>query len=531
MQPTVTKTTRRTSLIQVRIQRFIPVKRWRLLRMITRVKDFSQYMPNVRKIEVLEQTRRSAVTRWSVDIDGLPITWKEKDTFDVENFTVTFELIEGDLEQFEGRWVLESEGEGTEVTVEVTARLGIPIIERVVVDILQEKLTRNFDMILDAMEDRFITQKYRDLGLPDRTKPSGFVVMGHPYNLNHLVRYFKFFKPDMKTVSQEFLLKLFELTPSYHSYDIADFRSSTGKSTHGYFVLCPIIPDMLDASPERVFQKVVEGCRIGERLGAGIVTLGGFTSIAGERFQERLRKSIRIPLTTGNAFTVAMAVDGVRKAAPLMGIDLKKAVLTIVGGTGDIGSAVARVLVHDVRELILTGRNKENLNKAKDQLRKISRAKVGISTDNNSAVKKADVVVAAASSSRSLVDIRNFKPGCVICDVGYPKNTSYMTTYRNDLFAFSGGLFELPCEFDMCFNIGLPSTKVLYGCFAEAIILSLEDRYENYSQGKGLITPEQVTAIKDMGEKHGFRLAPFYWGDRLVTEREILSIRSNVRRV
>ncbi len=528
MNPTITKN-RKTSLIKLRIQRFIPVQPWRVLRMITKVKEFPKFMPNVREIEVLEKTDHSAITRWAIDIDGLPIRWKEKDTFDLPNFTVSFKLIEGDLEQFEGKWVLQKENEGTGVTIEVSARLGIPIIERVVVDILQEKLTKNFEMMVDAMEDRFITERYRDMGGRKSTKPSGFVVMGHPYNYKHLLSYFQFFKPDLESVTKEFLVKLFELTPSYHSYDIADFHSVTGKTTHGYFVLCPIIPDMIDASPERVFQKVVEGCKIGEKLGAGIVTLGGFTSIVGERYQEKLQKAIKIPLTTGNAFTAAMALEGIRKASKWMGIELDKATVTIIGGTGDIGSACARVLVAEVKELILTGRNKVSLNNAKDKLRKCGKAKIKLSTNNDDAIKNADVVIAAASSSKALVDIKNFKPGSVICDVGYPKNTSYMTAYRNDVFAFSGGLCELPSPFDMGFNIGLPSPKVLYGCFAEAIILSLEDRYESFSRGKGLITPEQIEIIKLIGEKHGFRLAPFYWGDRLVSEQDVLSIRANVK--
>lgn len=518
-------------VIQLRIQRFIPAKPWRVLRMISKVKDFPSFMANVRKVELIKKEDHSAITHWHVEIEGLPIQWKEHDIFEYPNSTIRFKLIEGDLEQFEGQWVVEPHGEGSEVKVEVTARLGIPIVERVVAGILQEKLTKNFQMMLEAMENRFITDRYRNIGARISDKPNGFVVMGHPYNFNHLISYFKFFKPnlDLKYVNKEFLSKLFEITPSYHSYDIADFRSSTGKSTHGYFVLCPIIPDMIDTGPERVFQKVVEGCQIGEKLGAGIVTLGGFTSIAGERFQDKLRKSIKIPLTTGNSVTAAMALKGVKKAALLMEVEMKKATATIIGGTGDIGSACGRVLAKEVKELIITGRNKDSLKQAKERLRKEGRAKIEVSTDNNTAVKKADIVIAAASSSQSLVDIKNFKAGSVICDVGYPKNTSYMTAYRDDIFAFSGGLCELPSPFDLGFDIGMPSTNVLYGCFAEAIILSLEDRYENFSEGRGKITVEQMELIKSLGEKHGFRLAPFYWGNRLMTEEDIVSIRNNVR--
>lgn len=428
----------KSEVIQVKISRFIPAKPWRVIRMIARVQDFPRFMANVLQVEVIEKSRHSAISQWHVDVEGLPIQWKEKDTFDYQNFCVRFKSIEGDLELFEGEWALQKHQDGTEVTVDVTAQLGIPIIEKVVTTLLQEKLTKNFQMMLDAMEDRFITERYRNIHTGQLTRPSGFVVMGHPYNLNHLIRFFKFFKPDLRAVTKEFLLKLFEMTPSYHSYDIPEFRSKTGKKTHGFFVLCPIIPDMIDASPERVFNKVVEGCQIGQRLGAGIVTLGGFTSIAGERFSEKLRSAIKIPLTTGNTYTAAMALEGIRKASQWMGLDLSKSSVVIIGGNGDIGSACARVLVQEVKELIITGRNKDSLKVSKEKLKKMGKARVDASTDNNAAVKKADIVVAAASSSQSFVDIKNFRPGSIICDVGYPKNTSYMTTFRNDLFAFSG---------------------------------------------------------------------------------------------
>ncbi len=518
-----------SELIEVRIERFIPAKPWRVLRMIAKVEDFPRYMPSVKKVEVLERSDHAALTQWFVDVEGLPIQWKERDTFNVKDLRMDFKLTEGDLEQFEGSWTLRKMGEGTQVVVAVKARLGIPIIERVVTDILQTKLTKNFEMIIDGMEERFLSERYRRGGERGSGSPSGFVVMGHPYNFNHLVKYFKFFKPDLRLGSEAFLSKLFEFAPSYYSYDIAEFRSAAGKTTHGYFVLCPIIPDMIDSSPERVFQKVVEGCRIGERLGAGIVALGGFTSIVGERYHEKLRSAVKIPLTTGNAFTAAMALEGIRKGTRLMGIELGKATVTVIGGTGDIGSACARVLAREAKQVIITGRNKETLKHAKERLQKGARAKVAASLDNNDAVKKGDIVIAAASSSKSLVDIKSFKAGSVICDVAYPKNISYMTSYRKDVFAFSGGLCEVPTPFDLGFDIGLPSKTILYGCFAEAIILSLEERYEDFSQGKGKITPEQIEDIRQMAEKHGFRLAPFYWGDRLVSDQDILSIRSNVR--
>ena len=145
--------------------------------------------------------------------------------------------------------------------------------------------------------------------------------------------------------------------------------------------------------------------------------------------------------------------------------------------------------------------------------------------DNNEAVRDADIVIAAASVSHSILDIASFKPGAIVCDIGYPKNISYRECDRQDILVFSGGICSLPQEFNAGFDICLPSAKVLYGCFSEAIVLALEERYENFSWGKGNITQEKMAEILGLARKHGFELAPFFWGHRLVTDEEVRAIK------
>lgn len=506
------------------IHRNLPGRPWKVLRLITRIEDFSKYMPNVKKSQVLEKTRSSAVTEWLVDIDGLRIRWRQQDTFDFKNFKIHFKATEGDIEKFEGEWSLQNgEGESTDVTVHARIRLGIPVVEDVVDEILQFRLRKNFEMMLMGLEENLLKQRYQlpSGRLADRVK--GFVVMGHPYNFQHLVRIFKFFKPDVAKVTPDFLLKIFELAPSYRGRDVKAFRSETGQTVDGYFVMCPIIPDMVKFNPEMVLQKVIEGCRIGERLGAGILALGGFTSIVGEKYFDKLRSQIKMPITTGNTFTAAMALEGLRRACQLMDVKMNESRAVVVGGTGDIGSACARVLVREVKELIVTGRTPNSVKEIEKELKKVKGAKVTGSLDNHSAVRQADIIIAAASSSQSVIDINLIKPGTVVCDVGYPKNISYISKGRKDIFVFSGGLCSVPTPFNLGFDVGLPSPNILYGCFAEAIILSLEGRFENYSQGKGKIQPEKIQEIQAMGEKHGFRISSFYWGDELIDEKTIVA--------
>ena len=150
-------------------------------------------------------------------------------------------------------------------------------------------------------------------------------------------------------------------------------------------------------------------------------------------------------------------------------------------------------------------------------------------TNNAEAVKHADVIIAAASVTNSIIQPNQFKSGAIICDLAYPKNISYTPLNRNDILVFSGGLTEVPMDINLGFEIGLPSARTLYGCFAEAILLDLERRYESFSYGKGNITRRMVDEIKCMATKHGFNLAPFYWGDRVLSLKDIEKIKHACR--
>ena len=515
--------------IEVNVSKIVRAKRWLVLRMISKIQDFPKFMPNVKNNRILETTEDGAVTEWNVDFDGIPIHWIERDTFDFANFTISFKATDGDLKKFEGKWLLKQNPHGTEVQISVRTFIGIPAIDLLVSTKIHETIKRNFQLMLDSIEARITAKRYASFKRGEQKDILGFGIIGHPYNLNHLVRYLKLLKPDFERPSEKFLSKIYEMVPSYKMYDIKEFKSQTGKKTRGCFIVSTFVPDMLSLGLEMVFQKVIEACKVAEANEIGIVSLGGFTSIAGEKFGKEISQAVNVPVTTGNTFTVAMAIKGIEKSCELMEINLSDATVAIIGGTGDIGSACARILCERVRKIIITGRTPENLKWIQIQLHRIGRSEIGVSLDNNQAVTEADVVIAAASSTQSILDINRIKSGAVVCDIGYPKNISYQEHKRDDILIFSGGLTEMPQEVSLGFDIGLPAPRTMYGCFAEAIILDLENCYESFSFGKGNITKENVQMIWEMGKKHGFQLAPFYWGNQLITEKKIDAIKKNKR--
>jgi len=368
---------------------------------------------------------------------------------------------------------------------------------------------------LDAVERRLISIRYTGYKEGDTTKIAGFGLIGHPYNFNHLIRYLKTLKPDFQIPSREFLGQIFTTSPSFKLCDILNFKSRTEQSTNGCLIVVTFIPDMLEKDPWAIYSKVVKACRLAEKGGVGIVSLGGFTSIVSERIGHSVSEEVDVAVTTGNTFTAALAIDGVMRAADLLNLDISCAKIAIIGGRGDIGSACARALVDKVRQLTLTEHKRTDPNLLAE-LAKRHKAHIIVTNDNESAVRDADIVIAAASVSASFLDIRWFKPGAIICDVGYPKNISYTATGRQDILIFSGGLAKIPTPISFPVDVGLPANDILYGCFGEAIILALEKRYENYSIGRGNITLDKINEIRNLGKKHGFEVSDFYWGNRLI---------------
>ncbi len=512
-------------LIEIKISKIIPAQKWKIIRLLTKVWEFPTYIPSVKEASVIQRKHNVMQTKWRLLVDGVPITWIEEDTLAFNENSIYFRAKEGDLAEFKGKWTFQEHPEGTEVTVNVYLKVGIPAIKDFADAYIKKLVTRNFEAILDAVERRLISIKYASYKRGDTDKIAGFGIIGHLYNFYHLEKCLKMLNPNFKMPSREFISQLYHITPSFKLCDIKNFKSKTGQSVDGCVVVATFIPDMIEKDMWLVYSKVVKACRIAEKHGVGIVTLGGFTSIVTERIGHQISEEVDVPVTTGNTFTAAMTIEGILKASRHINLDLSSAKLTIVGGTGDIGSGCARVLVDKVKQLTITGKTKANLKLIGSELAKKRKARVIVTTDNKKAVQDADIIIAVASASSAILNVDWFKPGSIICDVGYPKNIPYATVSRDDILIFSGGLTKPPMSITFPIDVGLPSSDTLYGCFAEAIILALEKRYENFSFGRGNITPEKIDQIRQLGKKHGFEVADFYWGERLIDESIINKVK------
>lgn len=324
--------------------------------------------------------------------------------------------------------------------------------------------------------------------------------------------------------------------PVYISEITGIASQSTGREIKGWFIACPFTPRrMLQLPEQRVYNKIVQTGRLAEKLGAKILGLGAYTSVVGDA-GITIAQSLDVPVTTGDSYTVAVAVDALREAARLMEIPLESATAAVVGASGTIGQVCAEVLAEDVERLYLIGRRPDKLEELRDRLEARAAGRGPYSTQAELIVstrmdvlKDAQLILTVTSALHDVIQPAHLLPGSVVCDVARPRDVSAMVAEaRDDILVIDGGMVDVPGAVDFHFNFGFPPGKA-YACMAETIALALEGRFEDYTLGRHL-TRERVNEIDAMARKHGFRLSGFRSFEQEVTPNHIETVRRNARR-
>jgi predicted amino acid dehydrogenase len=283
---------------------------------------------------------------------------------------------------------------------------------------------------------------------------------------------------------------------------------------------------MLELPEGTVYQKIIQTGRLAEKLGAQILGLGAFTSVIGDA-GVTIAKTLEVPVTTGDSYTVTVAVDAIREAARVMDIPLDSSTAAVVGATGTIGQVCAELLAEDVERLYLIGRRREALEKLRERLLVRATAELIVST-NMDVVSDAQLILTVTSALHEVIRPEHLQPGSVVCDVARPRDVSAMVAAaRDDILVIDGGMVDVPGPVNFHFNFGFPPGKA-FACMAETIALALEGRFEDYTLGKHL-TRERVEEISAMAKKHGFRLSGFRSFEREVTQQHIETVRRNAK--
>ncbi len=348
-----------------------------------------------------------------------------------------------------------------------------------------------------------------------------FAFIIHPLELEDLYRKFSW----ADKVPDKVLERFVRMIPPVKASHITGIKSKTGKEIEGFFVGVTLTSrQMLTLPTEKVIKKIIKAGKKAEELGADIVGLGAFTSVVGDK-GITIANELDIPVTTGNSYTVATSIEGTKLAAKKMGHKLEDSTMTVIGATGSIGRAVSLILSMDVKKINLVARNQVKLGALEKEIKEVNPSLEVMYTSNVSeAVGQSQLIISASGAVQSLIDPSALQPGSVVCDVARPRDVAVKVgKERDDVLVIEGGIVEVPGPVNFNFKFGYPPGTA-YACMAETMMLTLEDRFEDYSLGP-IIEINKVRETLVMAKKHGFKLAGLRSFERSLSDQKIEEIR------
>lgn len=317
--------------------------------------------------------------------------------------------------------------------------------------------------------------------------------------------------------------------PVYISEITGIVSRATGKQIKGWFLACPFTPKrMMELPVDTVYRKIIKTGQLGEFLGAQLLGLGAFTSVVGDGGVS-IAHALDIPVTTGDALTVSMAVEALLNAAVEIEIIPEKSCAAVIGASGAIGQVCAELLAEKVERLVLIGRRADAIQELKTRLEKMGSFARILTGMGMEALLSADMILTVTNDLHAVVYPQHLKSGSVVCDVARPRDVSAkVAALRKDVLVIDGGMVEVPGNVDFHFDFGFPPGKA-YACMAETMALALEGRFEDYTLGKQ-ISRDRVNEITAIARRHGFRLSGFRSFERAVTEEQISTVKQFMQR-
>jgi fatty aldehyde-generating acyl-ACP reductase len=356
-----------------------------------------------------------------------------------------------------------------------------------------------------------------------------FCFVIHPLSFEDVVRY----EPGAAGKGKPIIAKILEWMPAYAAVHVTGVRTPDGRETEGWFVAAPLLPtQMLELPREQVYDRIVRAIEVGAGLGAQVAGLGAFTGVVGDA-GVTIAQRASIPVTTGNSLTIAAGVRSLFRGADEMGIDARGATAVVVGATGSIGSACVELIAPRVARVILVARNETRLRKFHESVRDRLPCASSYTTDLAAAVRSADLVLTATSSTQDVIEPEDLRTGAVVCELSLPHDVSRRVALeRPDVLVLEGGNMRVPGtpRFERMrepgteFDLNLPRGTAL-ACMSETMLLGLEDRCESYTLGRG-IDLAKVREIDALAERAGFSLADMRAFDAAISREQIARTRA-----
>ncbi len=285
-----------------------------------------------------------------------------------------------------------------------------------------------------------------------------------------------------------------------------EVSATTGESVRLYPIMLPFTSRMarrwLEAQDLAWARYLIEGAiGVAAEHGCQLTALGQYTSILTRNGNTISPSSMGI--TSGNTYTVALALQAIQQAMDELGLDSADCTLAVLGGAGNIGQICSKLLAPQFqRTLVVSGNRPRSIARAVKLAASLPRA----SLVNIEDCRGVEVMLCAVSSPEPILQTAMLDATRVLCDVSVPSAIHRDVISRLPSVRFvTGGLAQLPGGEDLDIaSFPLPPGQT-FGCMAEAILLGLARDWTR--EFTGVVTQSKIDTLRELATRYGFGLA------------------------
>ena len=354
-----------------------------------------------------------------------------------------------------------------------------------------------------------------------------FVFLTHPRNLEDIYATFPFIRLLSRLFPKQTIEKILQWAPCYV---VSHVRGPFGKK--GYVMGVPVLPEKLFAQrkeTERLIGRIMSFLNkmTDRKTYVGLAAWWPIVSNSGISFYEAGKKYDNLRVTNGHTATLLSLYLTTLKLAEDLNIPIRKLRLLIIG-VGRVGGVLADLFASKVKQLGLLDKNPTRLETVRRGLKAVPLNNqcelISMSGDSQQEklcekLKHYDIALCTTSNMNLLVDDASSLEDCIIVDDSRPEAFPRVCSSEKKVLVLEGGLMHIPgVSLDSDFGFG--TTNDIFGCLAEAIILSIDEE-KTLRPNVGEIDYENFYKMKDFCSSVNIKAGQLKCGQKIVSDKEI----------
>ena len=276
---------------------------------------------------------------------------------------------------------------------------------------------------------------------------------------------------------------------------------NNGEGCSGNNWIIPLTSQMILQNQNLALEMTTKACQMAQEQGAEIIGLALMLGSIGRRGQD-VRQRVNIPITNGESYLVFNSLQALMKLFNFFECDPKRERVAVYGFPSTIGTLLLEGLLSSEIDVTLIAKQTRHVQKLISDISDKYHASLELASSIREAQKACKIIFTTGAGDQ-IVNVDELDKPAIIIDVSFPRNAPIND---KEVLVVDAGMVSMPRRsLDVS---GFYPNKVL-PCLTELIILSLEERREDYSLGRNL-TLGKVKEIGTLAQKYGFEVDTLY---------------------